>query len=116
MTIRQSNNINLYDFAINQPQTFANAWQRVENAINGGFNNERFNHYKTAVKNQAIKLFNSGKYRPLSIHGWQVKLLNRAIQVCKPETASPELWQERQAQNRANFAKMDKLALSFQAA
>lgn len=116
MTIQKNANENsgLYDFAINQPQIFATAWQRVENAINGGgFDNNRFNHYKQAVKNQAIKLFNSGKYRPLSIHAWQCKLLNRAVQVCKPENASPELWQERKAENKANFSKMDKIALSF---
>ena len=116
MTIKSSNNSNLYDFAINQPQTFANSWQRVKNAIYCDFDNDKFQHYKIAVKNQAVKLFNSGLYRPLTIHAWQVKLLGRAIQVCKPETASPELWQERKAQNKANFAKMDKLALSFQAA
>lgn len=108
MKTEKSNN-SKYDFAINQPQFFATVWAKTETALNADFDNERFNHYKIAVKKQAIKLFNSGLYRPLSIHGWQCKLLNTALQLCKP-------CKERQNEQRSKFSKIDKLALSFQTA
>lgn len=116
MKSKHSDNSNLYDLAINQPQSFATIWAKTETVLNADFDNERFNHYKKAVKNQAIKLFNSGLYRPLSIHGWQCKLLNTALQLCKPKTAYIPLWKERQNEQQAKFSKIDKLALSFQTA
>lgn len=82
---REANN--RFIFAINQPQDFADAWQRAENAINNNFDNKRFDKYKKIIQNQAIKFFCDEPFplreTAIKIHAWQVRFLDVALRKCR---------------------------------